>query len=331
MAIREGGDKSISTAKRDEIMKKAKFILCASLAIILPIMFLNPPENNFSTVDMEAQQVTETDGQLILEATIQISVYPSESLEALGVDQQQISLNEALSTADVEYRYELGLGTLVSHNSEIILITHDHWSPIDQLGMVQFRNAAGDPLLELDGATFINLIRYQDCGTMILGRSPGGDRSDYLSALVSISQAKYNRRIVPTELGKDESIYEGETLIIVRQGRNGSKAVELMEVSVESIGERWEQLVYKLRSEAGGNIMPGDSGGGLWLGDRFVGNIWKSKYTYGVNWDSLELEQEWTETSYAAGLPDFGDEVIQQIDTVEFIEEVESYTGEQEF
>jgi hypothetical protein len=312
-------------------MKKAKFTLWASLALILPIMFLNPPENNHSTAGVETRQVTETNVQQILEATIQVFMYPSESLEALGVDQQQISLNEALSKVEVEYRYELGLGTLVSHNSEIILITHDHWGPLDRLGMVQFRNATGDPLLELDSATFKELIRYQDGGTMILGRSADGDRSDYLSALVLISQAKYNRKIVPAELSRDESIYEGETLIIVRQGRNGSKAVELMEVSVESIGERWGQLVYKLRCAAGGDIMPGDSGGGLWLGDRLVGNMWKSKYNYGMNWDSLELEQEWTETSYAAGLLEFGEEVIPQIDTVEIIEKVESETYGQEF
>ena len=74
---------------------------------------------------------------------------------------------------------------------------------------------------------------------MILGRAPGGDRSDYLAALVSISQAKYNQRIIPAELGRNESINGGETLIIVRQGRNGSKAVELMEISAESIGEQW--------------------------------------------------------------------------------------------
>jgi hypothetical protein len=77
--------------------------------------------------------------------------------------------------------------------------------------------------------------------------------------------------------------------------------------------------------------MLGDSGGGLWLGDRYVGNMWKSKYTYSVNWDSLELEQKWTETSYAAGLPEFEDEVIPQIDTVEIIGEAESFSGEQEF
>jgi hypothetical protein len=312
-------------------MKKATFFLCASLAIILPILFLNPLKNDPPTIGAETTPVAEMHGRQIKEATIQIFMYPSESLEAFGVDQQHLSLNEALAKENIEYRYELGLGTLVSYTGEIILITHDHWGPLDLLGVVQFRNAAGDPLLELDGETFKGLIRYQDGGTMILGRSADGDRSDYLAALVSISQAKFNRRIIPAKLGRTEFINEGETLIIVRQGRYGSKAVELMEVSVESIGDRWGQLVYKLRSEAGGDIMPGDSGGGLWLGDRFVGNMWKSKYTYRVNWDSLELEQEWTETSYAAVLPGFGEGVVPQFATEEIIKEVESYTEGQEF
>jgi len=312
-------------------MKRTKFTIWASLALILPILYLNLPANHHSLTGVETTSVAKIDERQILEATIQIFMYPSESLEALGIDQQQISLNDSLSKADVEYRYELGLGTLISHNDEIILITHDHWGPLDRIGMVQLRNAAGDPLLELDGATFKDLIRYQDGGTMILGRSADGDRSDYLSALVLISHAKYNRRIVPAELSRDESIYEGETLIIVRQGRSGSKAIELMEVSVESIGERWGQLVYKLRSEAGGDIMPGDSGGGLWLGDRFVGNMWKSKYTYGLNWETLALEQEWTETSYAAGLPEFGEEAIPHLDTAETIDEAVAQTSGQEF
>jgi hypothetical protein len=312
-------------------MKKAKFILIASLAIIFSVLFLNQQRNDPSTIGVETTPVAEMYGQQIMEATIQIFMYPSESIEALGVDQQNLSLNEALSKTNIEYRYELGLGTLVSHNGGIILITHDHWGLLDRIGVVQFRNAAGDPLLELDGLTFKNLIRYQDGGTMILGRSVDGDRSDYLAALVSISQAKHNRRINPAKLGRTESITEGETIFIVRQGRNGSKAVELIEVSVESIGERWGQMVYKLRSEAGGDIMPGDSGGGLWLGDRFVGNMWKSKYTYAVNWESLELEQECTETSYAAVLPDFGEGVVPQFATEEIFKEVESYTEGQEF
>jgi len=54
---------------------------------------------------------------------------------------------------------------------------------------------------------------------MILGRSVNGDRSDYLSALVSITQAKYGRRIVPTEFESGESVGVGvgQELMVVQQ------------------------------------------------------------------------------------------------------------------
>jgi len=164
-------------------MKITKIILLTSLTVILPFLYLNLIQNQGSAVGLETATITEAEMQTILEATIQIYLFPSESLEALGVDQHQISLNDALTRTDVEYRYELGLGTLVSHHGEIILITHDHWGALDNLGMVQFRNAAGDPLLELDGVAFKDMIRYQDGGTMILGKSKYGDQSDYLSAM----------------------------------------------------------------------------------------------------------------------------------------------------
>ena len=135
----------------------------------------------------------------------------------------------------------------------------------------------------------------------------------------------------PAELGVDQPVQEGQNLIIVRQGRNGSQAVELLAVNVEAVGERWGQLVYELRSADGGDIMPGDSGGGLWFEGRLVGNMWKSKYTYGVYLDALELEQQWTYTSYAAGLPEFANEVPQVLETDQIVDEVESVASEGEF
>jgi hypothetical protein len=262
-------------------MKKMKITLWGSLALILSIFYLNMNGNHNSSMEKETTPISTTEIQQPMEATIQILLFPGDSLEVLGVDNKLVSLEDALSGTDVTYRYELGLGTLVSHNGEIILVTHDHWGPLDRLGMVQFRNAAGDPLLELDGDTYKNLIRYQDGGTMILGRSASGDRSDYFSALIWTSQANYNKRIVPVEINAGEKVLVGQEITVVRQGRNGSNAVEFINASVVSIKERWGQPVYELRNANGENIIPGDSGGGLWLGDRFVGNMWKSKFTYG--------------------------------------------------
>jgi hypothetical protein len=312
-------------------MKITKAISLIFLIVILSILYLNLTHNQAAAVSLEKPSIHRAEMQMVLEATIQIYMYPQDSLDALGVVPGQKSLNDAIARSHVEYRYEMGLGTLVNRNGEIILITHDHWGDLDDLGMIQFRNAAGGPLFEVDGDTFKALIRYQDGGTMILGRNADGDRSNYLSALVAISQAKYNHTINPAELGVDQPIQEGQNLIIVRQGRNGSKAVELMAVNVETVGERWGQLVYELQSADSGDIMPGDSGGGLWFKGRLVGNMWKSKYTYGVNWDALELEQQWTETSYAASLPDFSDQVPQILETDQIVGEAESVASAGEF
>ena len=292
-------------------MRFTKIILLTSLIIIVSIFYLNLTHNQTAAVSLEKPSINQTDRQTILEATIQIYMYPQDSLDALGVVHGQKSLNDALAEAQVEYRYEMGLGTLVNHNGEIILVTHDHWGDLDALGMVQFRNAAGDPLFKLDKDTFKALIHYQDGGTMILGRFTGGDQADYFEAMIWTSKAKYSQKIHPVDLesGVDASI--GQELIIVRQGRHGSTTVNLIIASIESIEERWGQQVYKLRNANGENIMPGDSGGGLWLGSHFIGNMWKSQSSYGWDWDEMALEKQWTETSYAAGLPDFADEVPQ--------------------
>jgi hypothetical protein len=152
-------------------MKITKITLLASLTVLLSFLYLYLAHNQALAVDLETRLISESETQTVLEATIQIHLFPNDSLDALGVGQGRLSLNEALSIAEVEYRYEIGMGTLVNHHGEIMLVTHDHWGCLDNLGAVQFRNAVGDPLLELDGDTFKDQIRYQDGGTMILGRS----------------------------------------------------------------------------------------------------------------------------------------------------------------
>jgi len=166
---------------------------------------------------------------------------------------------------------------------------------------------------------------------MILGRSSDGDPSDYFEAMMWTSKAKYSQRIQPVALENGHDAGVGESVIVVRQGRNGSTAVELITASVESLEERWGQQVYKLQNENGVEIISGDSGGGIWLGGRLVGNMWKSMSTYGWNWDTLELEQQWTDTSYAAGLPDFADEIPLVLETDQMVGDVESIASAGEF
>jgi len=283
-------------------MKKTIITLWVSLALLPSTLFLPLVQDYLSSTGLEVAPIPAAEMRPAMEATIQIIMFPIDSDEVERIEAGQERIITKCSS---------GLGTLVNHKGEILLITHDHWRCLDRLGKVQFRNAAGEQLYVLDGETFKDLIRYRDGGTLILGRSTGEDRPDYLSALVWSSRKESVRLIVPAELGIGINAGIGETLMIVRQGRNGATSVDLIKASVESIEERWGQPAYELRSANGENIMPGDSGGGLWLGEYFVGTMWKSWLDYQWNWESLEREQKWTEISYGAQLPENIDGIIQ--------------------
>jgi hypothetical protein len=281
-------------------MKRTIITLWLSLVFSLSALILPLTQDHFFSTSSEVAPITAAEMRPAMEATVQIFMFPIESYAVSGVDQKQESIKRSR-----------GLGTLVNHKGEIILITHDHWSFLDTLEKVLFRNAAGDQLLVLDGETFKDLIRYRDGGTLILGKAPEGDQPDYLLALVWASRKKNVRRVIPAELGIGKRVGIGETLIIARQGRNGTTSVELIKASVEAIEERFGQPAYKLRSANGEYIIHGDSGGGLWLGEYFVGNMWKSGFDNWWNWGSLELEQKWTEISFGAQLPENIDGIIQ--------------------
>ena len=64
-------------------------------------------------------------------------MYPANPATALEKNGSQGELPRK-----VEMRYEVGL------------VTRDHWGVSDHLGRVEFRNAWGDLLLEMDGDAF---------------------------------------------------------------------------------------------------------------------------------------------------------------------------------
>ena len=73
-----------------------------------------------------------------------------------------------------------GLGTLVQDGAETYIITHDHRSRlVGDMHKVQFRNAEGEFLVELDLYAFYSLIRYRDPSLESQERRHFGGRSGY--------------------------------------------------------------------------------------------------------------------------------------------------------
>jgi hypothetical protein len=163
-----------------------------------------------------------------------------------------------------------GLGTLVVYGNERLIITHDHWSHLTpNLHEIEFRNAEGKLLLTLDRQSFQTLIVYRDGGTMVL-RAP--------LALNSL---------VPAMLGTTAGV--GDTVWVARRDPDfGRMAVEVIPATVIMLENGASPSRMRLRNIDGGAVIPGDSGGGVWVNGMLAGNLWAAGFREESGlWDNL--------------------------------------------
>lgn len=188
----------------------------------------------------------------ILGATVQITMIVPQLAE---VDQSEI---EPLPIPPDEYRpiarpdmYVVaeGLGTVVKVNGRSLLITHDHWSQLAaDLGDVQFRDAAGALLAEMDLYQFKRLILSHNGGRMVL----------------SAPDALQDLAIMPT---KNSATADDELLLVHRQ----EGQVVVSSVQMVKTGLKDGVAVWRLQGRA---VENGDSGGGVWVNGHLAATMW---------------------------------------------------------
>jgi hypothetical protein len=151
-----------------------------------------------------------------------------------------------------------GLGTLVSHNGNHLIVTHDHWSMMDgELELVQFHNAQQELLAEMDGEEFRSLIQYRDGGTTVL--------SEPVNMVDSVDAVNWN---------DVQTLEQGSVVQVIHRRRDGQGGIAAVEATVETILLESGVPALSLRSLNGHVIVPGDSGGGIWLDGQLIGNLW---------------------------------------------------------
>ena len=182
----------------------------------------------------------------------------------------QIALYEAAGESGVEAGGR-GLGTLVRRNGQTLIVTHDHWTHVNaNLRVAEFRDADGSLLLSLSAGTFRSLIRYRDGGTLVLAAP---------AELAALPAASLD---APTS---GVSASHGDTVWVARRARdNGGATVEVIAASLRAVETVNALQRLRLRGADGAVVLPGDSGGGVWLGQRFVGNVWSG---------GLEIRRTW--------------------------------------
>lgn len=213
----------------------------------------------------------------ILEATVMITIIVPELQEAPVVD-------EALPIPPDEYRpivkpdsYVVaeGLGTLVNSGDETWLVTHDHWSLLDNtLGVVQISDAEGERIVEIQLMNFKNLVRYRDGGTMIL-KAPKEIKT----------KGQFKPPLLPGYWPGNQKSSPGDVVLLAYRQRDGERGISIMEAMVEETGARQGKPIIRLHSLNGESIVGGDSGAGVWLQGKLVGNIWSTVMKENVHTD----------------------------------------------
>jgi hypothetical protein len=152
--------------------------------------------------------------------------------------------------------YERGIGTLFRYGSGTFILTHNHWSMLTVAAKVEFRSYKNQLILTISGAEFLELVYYRDRGSLIL-KAPAALPSQ---GAVTIS-------------GFPE-LTEGEQLTLVHRNSSDHDQLDIMTVKVPRVitGKGTSALnIIPLNQE---EIIPGDSGGGLWHDGQLVGNMW---------------------------------------------------------
>jgi hypothetical protein len=182
-----------------------------------------------------------------------------------------------------------GMGSLIQLNGEVLLVTHNHWGDLLQdLSIVEFRNADNQMIKPIFGYEFKEWIVYQDAGTLVL-KLPDG--------LLDPS--------APISLDAIPQIAPGDTVDVVYRENPAREKAAILQAVVEEIITYEGLPAYRLRSLDRQPIQPGDSGGGIWYKGVLVGNHWVTlkEKSGSVAETSGNLEEEntrYTDLSYAA-------------------------------
>jgi hypothetical protein len=154
--------------------------------------------------------------------------------------------------------YEEGIATLVRHHEQRLLLTHNHWSYLPSCSTIEFLNAKSHPLMTLNCSALKYLIVFGDSGVLVLKapESLGGR---------------------PAALGSIQDALPGQSVIIVHQNSIDRSKVRLIPGEIR-FEDSFEQLPVLRLDVSAEELIKGDSGGGIWIDGRLVGNLWANTY-----------------------------------------------------
>ena len=265
-------------------MKTGKWLMFMLIPLVLGVNF-SPLLRGMAGYSPEIDPETE---KSILNATVQIYKYSLMRNGALAnAGDTRFTLGEAQQYIEDGRGYYMvhGLGTVVVTGDGALVVTHDHWGEeFESADVVEFRDASGRILQTITGLEFKMSILYHDSGTLVL-----------------VAPAGIN--LTPANLGDSHQVPLEEIVLITRQKPDDKRIIEVIEAKVKSPKFLEGREAWVLDTLNGDAVIPGDSGGGVWLGGKLVGNVWARHIALTIGIGPLPAKEKATRTFYAAQNP----------------------------
>ncbi len=182
---------------------------------------------------------------------------------------------------------ETGLGTLVDYQGRRMIYTHNHYTTLYSSQEVIFQNSQGDEILRTSADKLRRLPRRLD--------SPGNlliDVTD-LRKIVVVNGLPPADRLLASEwwetlefadFGEPRAVSEGTYVKVAHREGTGIGALDAevrraISTENEVAGQPHSDSIFWLKSLTV-PIVHGDSGGGIWLKGKVVGNNWWTSLYY---------------------------------------------------
>ncbi|MEJ2596694.1 MAG: hypothetical protein P8Z00_00095 [Anaerolineales bacterium] len=261
-------------------MKSRTFKLIAAIMMGLTIyLAVNSPTRTFGQQNISVDRATQTQ---ILNATVQIRLFaPDTSAQPVG--------------NVYPYVMSQGLGSLVREGENYRIITHNHWSLLDQVDFVKFYDANFVLLLEMSGTAFKDLILQQDAGTLVLQVPP-----EIIEKMSAVPGA-----FGEASLDDGLKLGAGDQVLVVHQKPGQEDKVEVIPAVIDRRMTFQGLPAFQLHASDGSALIPGDSGGGLWFNGYLVGDLWAREEANlndwsQWNWQDFRPGVKVLENAYAA-------------------------------
>ena len=153
------------------------------------------------------------------------------------------------------------LGTVFAFEGQMVVLTHGHWTlnhPDWQ--RIDIFSGAGSYLTTISMAELHSLIQFQDGGSMIM-RLPG----------------QLQGKVAAAPILTDTNLSAGTTVMVARHVP-GQNRIVFMQANLNQLVTYGGLPTLAYTNEAGGYIIPGDSGGGVFLNGQLVGNNWLAMF-----------------------------------------------------